>query len=208
MIFDDVKKQYIEGLLATDSFLVKSVKENPYTLRGGKKSYMYLDQRKLASSSKAYKAFIDGISYLLIEEYGHKEFILCNVDSKISAQMVGSLAYKLDKPQIIFKSKELTAVEKGEQQQLSGDLNWNLPVAIPDDVMTGGDGTAKNVGDLVRGTFHKIKDVQIFVGFIRQPKESTFETHYLITRDELIDIIWSNLSKDQQKAIDRECKEL
>ncbi len=156
----------------------------------------------------AYKAFIDGIVYLLKKAYGTSGYILCNVDSKISPQMVGSLAYKLDKPQIIYKSKELTAAEKGTNKQLTGNLEWQLPVAIPDDVMTGGDGTAKIVGDLIQSTFPKVKDIQIFVGFIRETKASTYKTHHIVTRDELLDIVWEKLSIDQQKAIDRERKGL
>jgi orotate phosphoribosyltransferase len=205
--FEQIKSEYIAGLMQTNAFIVRSIEEEPFTLRSGKKSCMFLDHSRVASSPKAYKAFIYGISFLLHKVYGDKEFILCNIDSKISAQMVGSLAYSLDKPQIIFKSTALVAVENGTKKQLTGDLSWNLPVALPDDVMTGGDGTAKNVGDLIRDTFPHIKDIQIFVGFIREPKESTYKSHYLITRDELVDHIWSDLSAGQIKAIEIERKQ-
>ena len=205
---DDIKQAYIKGLVDTDAFLIRSISEEPFTLRSGKKSYMFLDHSRVAGSPMAYKAFIDGIVYLLKKAYGTSGYILCNVDSKISPQMVGSLAYKLDKPQIIYKSKELTAAEKGTNKQLTGNLEWQLPVAIPDDVMTGGDGTAKIVGDLIQSTFPKVKDIQIFVGFIRETKASTYKTHHIVTRDELLDIVWDKLSIDQQKAIDRERKGL
>lgn len=204
MNFETLKQNYVEGLVETKSFLVKSIDEIPFTLRSGKQSYMFLDHSKMASSAKAYKAFVDAIEFLLKQEYGDNNFVLCNVDSKISAQMVGSLAYNLSKPQIIYKSKELTEVEKGPQNQLTGDYKSDLPIAIVDDVMTGGDGTAKNVADLVIETFSSIPNIQIFVGFIREPKESTYKTHYVLTRDELIDIVWDKLSTDQQKAIEKE----
>ena len=204
MDLKSIKERYVKGLIDTKAFLVKDIDDEPFTLRSGKKSCMFLDHSKVASSPEAYKAFINGISYLLREVYEAKDFLLCNVDSKISAQMVGSLAYALDKPQIIFKSKELTAIEKGTQRQLTGDMNWDLPVAIPDDVMTGGDGTAKNVADLIREEFPKIVDIQIFVGFIRDPKPSTYKTHYILTRDELLDILWNTFSKRQQEAITKE----
>jgi transcriptional regulatory protein LevR len=87
---------------------------------------------------------------------------------------------------------------------LTGNLDWSLPVAIPDDVMTGGDGTAKKVGDLIHESFPKIQDIQIFVGFIRELKESTYKTHYVVTRDELIDIVWNTLSPMQQEAVTKE----
>ncbi len=204
MNLDEIKKNYIDGLVATKAFIVKGIDEEPFTLRSGKQSYMFLDHSRVASSPESYKAFIEGISYLLKEVYGSKDFVLCNVDSKISAQMVGSLAYSLNKPQIIFKSKELTSVEKGTKQQLTGDENWNLPVAIPDDVMTGGDGTAKNVADLIKDGFPRITDIQIYVGFIRDPKPSSYTTHYLLTRDELIDILWKTFSEKQHQAIIKE----
>jgi orotate phosphoribosyltransferase len=204
MNFQDIKEKYVRGLLETNAFIVKPIDEEPFTLRSGKKSYMFLDHARVATSKTAYKAFIDAIAYLLKEAHESRDFILCNVDSKISAQMVGSLAYILEKPQIIFKSKELTAVEKGTQKQLTGNLDWSLPVAIPDDVMTGGDGTAKKVGDLIHESFPKIQDIQIFVGFIRELKESTYKTHYVVTRDELIDIVWNTLSPMQQEAVTKE----
>lgn len=204
MSFESLKQNYVAGLLATQAFLVKSINETPFTLRSGRQSYMFLDHSRVASSPKAYKAFIDVISHLLRNVYDDKKFVLCNVDSKISAQMVGSVAYSLEKPQIIFKSKALVAIEKGTQKQLTGDLDWTMPVAILDDVMTGGDGTAKNVADLIIETFPKIKDIQIFVGFIRDVKPSTYKTHHVLTRDELIEIAWDKLSPEQKQAIEKE----
>src|SRR5579872_5308201 len=131
---------YIQELIHTGAILIRSIDEEPFTLRSGRKSYIFVNHSKIASSPKGYKAYIDSVKNLLEEKYGNNDFVLCNVDSKISAQMVGSLAYILKKPQIIFKSKVLTAVEKGPGEQLTGNRNWNLPVAIIDDVATGGDG--------------------------------------------------------------------
>ncbi len=204
MNFQTLKQHYVDGLLETKAFLVKSIDEEPFTLRSGKQSYLFLDHSRVASSPTAYKAFIDIMIYLVQQAYAEKEFILCNVDSKISAQMVGSVAYLLNKPQIIFKSKKLTAIEKGTQRQMTGDENWDMPVAILDDVMTGGDGTAKNVADLVTENFPNIKDIQLFVGFIRNIKESTYKTHHVLTRDELIAIVWGQLSSAQKQAVDKE----
>ncbi len=204
MTFQQKKDHYIQGLLDTNAFIVRSINEDPFTLRSGKKSYMFLDHSKLASSPKAYRAFIDIMGELLYEVYNDRPFVLCNVDSKISAQMVGSLAYLQNKPQIIYKSKALTAVEKGTTTQMTGDYTWDVPVAILDDVMTGGDGTAKSVGDLVKEAFPKVKDIRIFVGFIRDPKKSTYETHHILTRNELLGIVGKKLSPEQQQAVEKE----
>lgn len=206
MTFQQKKDKYIQGLLDTNAFIVRSINEEPFTLRSGKQSYMFLDHSKLASSPKAYRAFIDIMGDLLYEIYNERPFVFCNVDSKISAQMVGSLAYLQNKPQIIYKSKELTAIEKGTATQLTGNYDWDLPVAILDDVMTGGDGTAKNVGDLVKEAFPKVKDIRIFVGFIRSPAKSTYETHHILTRNELLGIVGKKLSPEQQQAIEKELK--
>jgi orotate phosphoribosyltransferase len=204
MTFNKLKKEYIQCLLASKTILIKSVDEVPFTLRSGRKSYMFFDHSKLAISPKSYKIFIDAIQYLLDQTYDKNEFILCNVDSKISAQMVGSVAYNMTKPQIIYKSQALLTVEKGSQRQMTGDSNWSMPVAILDDVATGSDGTAKNVGDLVMQTFPTIKDIQIFVGFIREIKQPTYNMHYLVTQKELLDILWTSLQPGQQKAIEKE----
>ena len=204
MTFRSIKEEYIKGLLETNAFLIKSIHDTPFTLRSGRKSYLFLDHSRVATSPKAYTAFINAVKYKILEVYGENDFLLCNVDSKISAQMVGSLAYILEKPQIVYKSKELTTVEKGTQNQLTGNLQWNLRASLVDDVMTGGDGTAKNVAELIQSTFHNIKDIQIFVGFTREVKKSTYKTHYVLTRDELIDIVWNKLSKEQQLAVEKE----
>lgn len=204
MTLQELKQKYIEGLVATNAFIVKSINDEPFTKRNGQKSYIFLDHSKVTSSPKAYGSFIDAIRYLLEQAYGTKDFVLCNVDSKISPQMVGSVAYTLSKAQIIYKSSRLVEVEKGTLRQLTGDPEWKLPVAILDDVATGGDGTAKGVGDLIRTEFPSIQDIQIFVGFTREIIESTYKTHYILTRDELIDKVWDTLSDEQKQAIDKE----
>lgn len=207
MTFQDIKQKYIDGLIATNAFIVKSINEEPFTKRSGQKSYIFLDHSKVASSPKGYRAFIDGIQYLLEQSYGTNDFILCNVDSKISAQMAGSVAYNLDKAQIIYKSSRLVEIEKGTFNQLTGDPEWKLPVAILDDVVTGGDGTAKGVGDLIHAEFPYIKDIQIFVGFTREVAKNTYKTHYILTMDELIHIVWNTLSDEQKQAVEKEVKQ-
>jgi orotate phosphoribosyltransferase len=206
MNFKTLKQNYIQGLLDTKALLVKSINEEPFTMRNGKKSCMYMNHSKLATSPHAYKAFIDAIQFLLKETYREDEFIVCNVDSKISSQMVGSVAYNLKKPQIIYKSSALTAIEKGTHLQMTGDPTWNLPVAILDDVSSGYDATAKGVGDLAKETFKKIPDVQIFVGYIREIKQTTYKMRYLLTREELVTIVWNDLTPGQQAAIEKERK--
>jgi len=206
MNFQTLKQNYIQGLLDTKAILIKSIDEEPFTLRSGRKSYMFFDHSKLAISPDEYKAFIDGIQYLLKQTYEDFEFVLCNVDSKISAQMVGSVAYNLSKPQIIYKSDAMLAAEKGTHRQMTGKTSWSMPVAILDDVSTGKDGTAKGVGDLVKENFTQITDVQIFVGFIREVQTTTYKIHYLVTQEELLNLIWKNLTHKQQQAIEKERK--
>lgn len=204
MNFQNLKQEYINGLLETNAFIIKSIDEDPFTLRNGKTSRMFLDHSRVASSPKAYRAFIDVIVAKVQETYGQQEILFCNVDSKISAQMVGSAAYVLKKPQIVFKSTALTTIEKGTKMQLTGNDEWDMPVALLDDVMTGGDGTAKNVADLVKERFPHITDIQIFAGFTRDVKKSTYPSHHILTRDELIAKVWDKLTVGQQQAIERE----
>lgn len=204
MNFDELKQNYVKGLIATNAFIVKSMDDEPFTLRSGRKSYMFTDHSRIAASSEAYKALVDAMQALLIKTYSNNNYILCNVDSKISAQLVGSVAYNLSLPQIIYKSKALTAIEKETARQLTGDQAWDKPVAVLDDVATGKDGTAKEVGDLVLEAFPKIKDIQIFVGFIREPQKTTYKINYILTRDELLAIVWETLSEGQRQAVQKE----
>lgn len=203
MNFQTLKQNYVEGLIATNAFIVKSINEEPFTLRSGKKSYIFTDHSRVASSPQAFKAFIEVMQHLVIRTYS-KNMLFCNVDSKLSAQMVGAVAYNLNKPQIVYKSKALTAIEKGTTNHLTGDKTWTSPVAILDDVASGKDGTAKDVGDLVKEAFPKVNDIQIFVGFIREVHPTTYKTNYVLTRDELLAIVWNKLSAEQQHAVEKE----
>jgi orotate phosphoribosyltransferase len=204
MTFEKVKQNYIDQLLAAKALLVRSIDEEPFTLRSGRKSCMFFDHSILATRPEGFRAFIDVIMALVLDTFGEQKIVLCNVDSKISAQMVGAVAYNLKLPQIIYKSSSLVAVEKGPSRQMTGDTHWNLPVAILDDVMTGGDGTAKGVGDLVKEAFPKIGDIHIFVGFTRVVKPSTYPSHHVITQNELLNQAWDTLTKGQQRAIEKE----
>lgn len=202
--FQTLKNNYIKGLLETDAFIIKGIDEEPFTLRSGRKSYMFLDHSKLGRSPNAYRAFIDVINTLLMDIYGDHKITLCNVDSKISAQMVGSLAYIANYPQIIYKSRELVAVEKGTRSALTGNYDLTDQIAIIDDVATGGDGTAKGVGDMLQESFPHNTGIRIFVGFVREIQATTYPMHHVVTRTELIQLVWKGLTEKQQQAIDKE----
>lgn len=202
--FQTLKNNYIKGLLESNALIVKGIDEEPFTLRSGKKSYMFLDHSKLGKSPSAYRAFIDVINALLLDIYGDQHITLCNVDSKISAQMVGSLAYIANYPQIIYKSPKLVAVEQGTKTALTGNYDLTDQIAIIDDVATGGDGTAKGVGDMVQNSFPKNSGIRIFVGFVREIRPTTYPLHHVVTRAELIQLVWKGLTRNQQSAIEKE----
>ena len=204
MNFEQLKQQYVDALLHTKAFLIKSLEEEPFTLRSGKKSYMFLDHSRLAADPEAFRSFVNVMAAQIGDTFGTEPIVLCNVDSKISAQLVGSVAYNLKLPQIIYKSKQLTDVEKGTAKQMTGDETWAMPAVILDDVMTGGDGTAKGVGDLIKETFPKIPNIHIFVGFTRDIARSTYPSHHILTRNELINIVWDSLSAGQRTAVQKE----
>ena len=206
MGFEKKKQDYLKALVDTKAFLVRAIDEEPFTLRSGKQSCMFLDHSRLAAYPDAYRAYIDVIAALITDTFGQQQITLCNIDSKISAQMVGSLAYILKLPHIIYKSASLTAIEKGTKTQLTGNYETTSPIALVDDVASGGDGTAKKVGDLVQQTFPKVTDIHIFVGFVREIIPSTYKTHHVITRAELLQYVWESLSNKQKQAVEKEVK--
>lgn len=202
-----VVQRYTKALMDTKAVQFRSLDDEPFTLRNGKKSYVYVNHAKLAVSAQGYKLLIDAIAELLGKMYGKKDYILCNVDSKISAQMTGSLAYALNKRQMIYKSDQFTAIEKGPGVQLTGDTNWDLPVAVIDDVTTTG-ATAKNVAQIIRNTFPKVKGIDIFVGVVRSKglpellaDNDEFPLHSVLTLNELLNILEPTVLEEQKKAI-------
>lgn len=203
----NAKDRYIKALVDSKALLVKSIEEEPFTLRSGKKSRIFLNQSLLALKPAFYIAYIDAMKDLLVEHYGTREFIICNVDSKLSPQITGALAYIMKKPLFIYRPDTMVAAEKGATSQLTGDSSSNLPVAVVDDVISTIDGTSKRIADRVLNEFPKISDIQIFVGLVRTTGKPTYKTHYILTYDELIEKIWDTLRKGQQEAIENERKE-
>ncbi|HVZ58719.1 MAG TPA: hypothetical protein VG935_03150 [Patescibacteria group bacterium] len=198
---------YIDALMETKAVQFRSVDEEPFTLRSGKKSYVYVNHARLAVLARGFELLIDSLADLLTSHYGQQDFILCNVDSKISAQMAGALAYKLNKRQVIFKSDQFTAIEKGPGEQLTGLTSWDDPIAIVDDVTTTG-ATAKNVAEVIAKTFPKIKDIDIFVGVVRSKglpellsDNQRFPLHSVLTLNELLNILAPTAKEEEKKAM-------
>lgn len=203
-------KDYTRALIYSQCIQIRGINETPFTLRNGSKSYIYVDHSKIASSTKTYQLIIEALRNLLMQTFKQQEFILVNVDSKISPQLTGTLAYLLKQSQFIFKSKALTAAEKGPFKQLSGDESTNLPVAIIDDVYTPGDDTAENVMALIKQQFPKVKQIELVVGLIRDLSKTSktntppFPVHSLVSLSEVLKVIYPSLPPLQQQAVAKE----
>lgn len=200
----NTKDRYVDALIKSNALLVKSIGEDQFVLRSGKKSCMFLNQSLLALKPEFYRAYIDTMQELLVEHYGKRDFIICNVDSKLSPQLTGALAYIMNKPLFIYRSDHLVAVERGGTSQITGDTDSMLPMAIVDDVVSTIDGTSKRLADRIAKEYPQVSGIQIFVGLSRVTGATTYPTHYILTYKQLIEKIWDTLTEGQKMAIEKE----
>jgi len=202
--FEGPKEKYCNFLYKNKSLCIRNPEEEPYHLRSGGRSRMYIDHAKIGCDSASFSAFVQAIGELLPK---NKPFTLCNVDSKISAQMVGALAYSLIVPQIIYKSDEMVRLEKGPMQQLAVPSGKVQSVFILDDVGTTG-ATVINVAKLIRNKLGERVPITLLVGLVRDPnifteklKKYSITYRHIITLDELLTIHWGSFTDNQKKAI-------
>jgi orotate phosphoribosyltransferase len=202
-----LKNDYLISLRKSGAIRILNPKIKPWRLRSGGLSRIYIDHAKISSESEYYITFLNAINELIPK---NKSFIFCNVDSKISAQMTGTMSYLLKKSQIIFKSDELTRLEKGPMQQFTIPKKIFDEVFIIDDVGTSG-GTVINVVKLLRKKLISKIKVTLFVGLVREPqiliknlKKNKIELKYLATLDELLLYNWDLFTENEREVITQE----
>jgi orotate phosphoribosyltransferase len=204
MDFEEAKKNYCEYLFKNGSICIRGPEEDSFNLRNGGKSRIYIDHAQIGSNSSSFSSFVDAIGRLLPQD---RDFTLCNVDSKISPQLVGALAYSYKVSQIVYKSDEILRLEKGPMQQLTFPTNKTSHIFFLDDVGTTG-GTVLNVVNLVRKKMGESTPITLLLGIVRDPeilseklKKYNISYKSIATLDELLTMHWSSFSASQQKTI-------
>ena len=203
MNFEEAKKNYCDFLLKNGAICIRNPEEEPFQLRSGGRSRISINFTAIGCDSDSFSALLKAIAVFL----PRNNFVLCNVDSKISPQMVGALAYALHAPQILYKSDELLLTEKGVMKQISIPKSIIDSVFILDDVGTSGS-TVIKVSKLIREILGMNIDITLLIGLVREPevllaalKEHNIFYKSIVTLDELLTMHWKSFSISQQNAI-------
>lgn len=198
------RNTYLEFLRECGSICIRNPHEPPWHLRNGGRSRIYIDHAKISCDYESFITFVSAIKDIIPQR---KFFTLCNVDSKISAQLAGALAYILKAPQIIFKSDELTRIEKGPMQQLTVPKKITEPIIIVDDVGSTG-GTVIHVAELLRGKIGHDLKIILLISLVRDPEVLSEALHknninfkYVVTLDELLTYHWKSLRDWERQAV-------
>ena len=198
---EDLISIYQRKLIDTGAVIVKGVDEPPFELKSGAKSRIYADHALIGTDRDAFIGMVAGIYGLTSQEFS--EYRVMNVDSKLSAQMVGAYSALFGIEQMVFKGDKLLEAEKGSRQQLTGQAD---NVAILDDVGTSGRTIIE-----ARNVLPKEATVAAFVGLVREPdsfqealKTHSISANWVVTLDEMLEENFSTFSPKQQETIRNE----
>ncbi|MBW2989316.1 hypothetical protein KY358_03290 [Candidatus Woesearchaeota archaeon] len=128
MGISELKQDYVDAVYETRALMIK---EQPFDLKSGGKSHIYLNHRNLLSDSKNLRLIAELYNELIkcrVEEYK-----LCAVDSVMSPIIVGAMSILSGKDIIAVKSKKL---EHGTKEDIYGDTSGE--VVVIDDMTSSG----------------------------------------------------------------------
>ncbi|MBW2976848.1 hypothetical protein KY347_05370 [Candidatus Woesearchaeota archaeon] len=129
MQLKELKQQYVEAVYETKSLLIK---EQPFDLKSGGKSHIYLNHRNFLSDYR-YLGLVANI-YLKVLEKKVKGYKLCAVDSVMSPIITGAMSILGKKDVVMVKGKKL---EHGTKEDIYGEICGEV-VIIDDMSSTGG----------------------------------------------------------------------
>lgn len=128
MNIDKIKVSYISAVYQTGAFLVKA---QPFQLRSGKQSHLYLNHRQFLTQS-IYLSLIAKAFTALIQQKLN-EFSLGVVDSIMSPIIAGAISTHTEANIVVVKSKKLA---HGMQDDIYGSLDKEI-VIVDDMTSTG-----------------------------------------------------------------------
>ena len=128
---EELRKLYFLAIRATDALLIR---KEPFRLRSGGSSHVYLSHNNFLSEHKN----VDLLARTyreLIEEHIQDSYRVCAVDSIMSPLIVGAFAVLAKKDVIVVKEQKLS---HGTEQQVFGIIGSEEVVVVDDMTSTGG----------------------------------------------------------------------
>ena len=186
--------------LILDMYEVGMIKFGEFTMKSGKKSYIYADIRTAISHPHIFVSLCDLI-YSKMQGLDYK--LICGVPYS-ALTFASAIAYTHKLP-MLLKRKE--AKEHGTKKILEGDYKSGDTCLIIEDVIT----TGMSIGEtttILEEHGLKITDVVTFIdrnqGGREKIKELGYKLHSIIDLVQLIDILHDNnkiSTEDKEKAL-------
>lgn len=186
--------------LILDMFDKRMIKFGEFTMKSGKKSYIYADVRTAISHPKIFTTLCDLI-YSKMMGLDYK--LICGVPYS-ALTFASAIAYRHQIP-MLLKRKE--AKEHGTRKILEGDYGKGDKCLIIEDVIT----TGMSIGEttaILEGHGLEIKDVVTFIDRNQGGRERLaqlgYRLHSIIDLEQVIDILYYNAKislDDKQKAL-------
>lgn len=143
---DELTRQYAKAVYESGALLIR---EEPFTLRSGKKSHLYINHREFLSSS-ANIQLLAKIYVELIRRSIGGECTIASVDSIMSPVLCGAITVYAGQNVVSVRSKKL---EHGTEENIYGNVSG--PVAVVDD-MTSTGGTLLEAARVLREAGHTV----------------------------------------------------
>ncbi len=197
MKFDDLKKQYIDAVYETGAFLIK---DEPFELRSGKRSHIYLNHRQFLTKSEfllvVAKAFTAKIKTVLTD------FQIAVVDSIMSPIIAGAISTYANVDIVVVKSNPL---EHGTKQDIYGDISKEI-VIIDDMTSTGGTIIESAQKIRAKGGIVNYCIVSAYrdLSAIKKLKEFNIQTLAIASFKEVVDFLQDKLSEKELNCLKSE----
>ncbi len=192
-----LKQQYIDGIYQSGAFLIQ---EEPFTLRSGIKSHIYLDHKKFLTSYQGLKIVMNNFFLMLKEKVDHFTFVV--VDSIMSPMLGSAMVTMLEKNLVIIKEEEAL---HGPKEKMYGMIHPHQEYVIIDDLISTGS-LVMNAAKLIRELGGIVRYVVVCTvreeAVVRELNHHGIEVLAIATIQEIIDYLKPTLTRQEQIILD------
>lgn len=192
-----IKKAYAEAIYKEKALLIKS---EPFDLRSGKKSHVYLNHREMLTKGKYLDLFSDWYFELITRHT--KEFKLGCIDEVVSSLLTGAMAQKHQKDVVFTFTNPLWF---GTKDDLYGEPAGEI--VLIDDVTSSG-GTLIEAAKKIRKRGGSVNYALVAAVRDDTPRKALAKVKikllYIATYKELVNLLMDALTTEERNLIESE----
>jgi orotate phosphoribosyltransferase len=209
--FSSAKESYAELLVKSGAIQIAKSTDSPFKLRNGSFSPVYVDHAELLCQPETYVPFLDILIGHIDSHFPHTSTVLANVDSKSSPHIVGALAARPGRRQIVASNEATQISENGRNLKFRFPKQFDATdkIVLVDDVFTEDDVTAIKIKEAMGDAAEK-RETHLLVGLLRgapdvciqQLGKFGIKLHWIATLEDVIDEAWDSFSAKQREVLD------